>query len=461
VKRLVAPILLAALAVPAAAKAGDVPTDEWAQFQFAPGNNAVFTARGWGSPSKTNSSWRADVGNRINGGLALVGGRLYAASFDRFSYAFDAFSGKKIWSAAADNIVMSTPLVSSGLVLVGSGTGIEALGSATQAVWGRAAGDAIYAYDARTGVLRWRFNTVGENMATGVVVDVRGKKAFVFCNGDDHLYALDVVSGALIWRTKIPGACLMSNLSRQRDFVYGSSGFSWELISQMAQHHDPAANRTLWTWAARATDGSLVWTNSPGSVHGGATVGGGLVYDEFAEPTTWRDPKAVITPNDNALRLNVVSAFDQRNGALRWQYVSGGGPLVQIGSRVIEYQGLYDAGVLYQTLPLPSQFAAFDSATGSIRWIIKTAAPVKMTALLAGGNLYFGDEAGDLYVVRAADGSVEQMLKFPYYFTCSPPIIAGNMLFIGNGRSIYALRLDRLAGDVADLTKGAPAALPF
>jgi outer membrane protein assembly factor BamB len=381
---------------------------------------------------------------------------LYVESFDHNTYAFDALSGEKIWSAPAGNIVMTTPLVSSGLVIVGSGTGMEEAGSATQALWGRLGGDAIYAYDARTGAVRWRFDTVGEDMSTGAVVPVGGKKEFVFCNGDDHLYALDVNSGALRWRTKIPGACLMSNLSYADGLLYGSSGFSWELISGLAQHHDSAAYRTLWTWAARPTDGALVWSNSPGSVHGGTTVGGGMVFDEFAEPTSWRDPGAVITTADNALRLNVVNAFGQRSGALRWQYVSSGGPMVQIGSRVTEYQGLYVAGVLYQALPLPSQFAALDAKSGGARWRIKTQAPVKMTAVMRDGLLYFGDESGYLYVVRAVDGSIQEQVKFPNYFTCSPPVIVGDTLYVENGSSIYALRLDRLRQDAVTLSQGAP-----
>jgi len=186
-----------------------------------------------------------------------------------------------------------------------------------------------------------------------------------------------------------------------------------------------------------------------------------MVFDEFAEPTSWRDPNANITAADNKLRLDIVTGFNEQTGALRWQYVSASGPVVQVGSRVIEYQGLYQSGALYQTLPLPSEFAAFDARTGRVRWIFHTAAPVKMTAIMKAGLLYFGDEGGNFYVVRARDGVVAQQITFPNYFTCSPPVIVGDTLFVENGRSIYALRLSHLASDAEALVKNAPAAPAF
>lgn len=451
--------LLAAVALIASgaahALANAVPEAAWTEFQYSVDDNAVFASPSW------RVFWRTDVGKRINGGLAIVGSKLYAESFDKNTYAIDARTGQKIWEQPADNIVMSTPLITDGVVIAGSGTGLEMVGSSAQSIWARAAGDAIYGFDAQTGSVRWRFPTTGEDMATGVVVRGTGGNRYVFCNGDGHAYALDVTTGRLLWKSALPGSCLMSNLSWDGGRVFGSSGFSWELIYALAQRHDPAAYRTLWTWSLNPEDGNLIWTNSPGSVHGGTTVGAGMVFDEFAEPTSWRDPNAVITAADNALRLNVVSGFDERTGALRWQYVSAGGPVVQIGSRVIEYQGLYQNGTLYQTLPLPSQFAAFEAHTGRIRWMLKTDASVKMTAVMRNGLLYFGDERGNLYVVRAQDGAVEQRVKFPSYFTCSPPIIVGDTLFVANGRSIYALRLDRLAQDAVALTREAPVGPPF
>jgi len=173
------------------ARATAVPDATWPEFQFQVDDNAVFTKPAW------SVFWRTDLGMRINGGLAVVGTRLYAEDFDKKTYAIDARTGRKIWEQAADNVVMSTPLVSDGIVIVGSGTGAEMLGNMTQAIWGRPAGDAIYGFDARTGARRWRFSTVGEDMATGVVInDGRLGSRYVFCNGDQHAYALDVATGA-------------------------------------------------------------------------------------------------------------------------------------------------------------------------------------------------------------------------------------------------------------------------
>ena len=68
-----------------------------------------------------------------------------------------------------------------------------------------------------------------------------------------------------------------------------------------------------------------------------------------------------------------------------------------------------------------------------------TSAPVKMSAVLNNGTVYFGDTAGVLYSVDAATGALKKVRQYREAFTSSPPIISGHTMLFVNGTSVYAL----------------------
>lgn len=174
--RLIALVFLAAslCITPARAANTEVPSQSWTQYQYDAEGNAVFDAPNW------SVSWRADIGKRSNGGISLVGSTAYIDSFDHCVYAFDAQTGQKRWRQKLPDVLMNTPLVVSGVVIVGTGTADILEDSSTLWVMGKPTGDAIYGLDAKTGRVLWRFNTVGENMPTGVIVTVKNRSQFVY-----------------------------------------------------------------------------------------------------------------------------------------------------------------------------------------------------------------------------------------------------------------------------------------
>jgi outer membrane protein assembly factor BamB len=123
---------------------------------------------------------------------------------------------------------------------------------------------------------------------------------------------------------------------------------------------------------------------------------------------------------------------------MRWSWRSGFGKFTPVGSHEQAIAGLAVNGVLYQAIPATNEFAAFDAA-GHLKWKISTEAPVKMSAVLSNGKLYFGDTGHTLYVVDAASGRVVGGRQFPSYFTVSPPVIAGATLYIANDDTVYAV----------------------
>ncbi|HEY9085190.1 MAG TPA: PQQ-binding-like beta-propeller repeat protein [Candidatus Tyrphobacter sp.] len=419
--------------------------------QYSADRNAVFAVPDW------DVSWSVDLSRdcpsnpalcietgtpfvpaEINGDLSIAGTTLYVESYDRRLYALDALTGRVTWSSPMTNIAMNAPLISNGAVIVGTGGGLGyayAPDSHGTQVLRRSQGDDVMAFDTATGHLLWTFHTAGENMPTGVVTDADGPKV-VFTSGDELAYVLDVTGGTRASAVGTPGSGIMSSLALSDGIIYGSSGYGWGspiLYKAFATHDSVLAAHAGWTWAM--SGGKLLWTSPYGNGHGSPVVGDGTVFVESTVVGSWTNISIWRTE---------VDALDAVTGRLRWRYVTAPGTAHSPGSNNDAIGGVYEAGVLYQTLPYARAFAAFDGASGRIVWAIPTHGIVKMSGVVAAGKLYFGDSEGYLYVVDAASGAVEQQVKFPSLFACSSPVIVGQTMFVANGSTLYALRLTDL-----------------
>lgn len=148
--------------------------------------------------------WKFPTGNRIVGSPVIQDKVIYFGSDDGNVYAVEAESGRQLWKTATRGPVPCTPAVVNGIVYIGSYDG------------------KFYALDAKTGSVKWKFATEGERrfeakglhgwqpktqtfsdafdvfLSSPVVAD----GAVFFGSGDSNLYALDAVSGELRWKFK-------------------------------------------------------------------------------------------------------------------------------------------------------------------------------------------------------------------------------------------------------------------
>lgn len=420
-------------------------------YQYAANRNAVFHADGW------DVSWKASIGAKSNGGLALVGHRIYAESFDRGLYAFDATTGKQIWRAGLSDIAMGSPVVVNGLVIVG--TGSNAMASDHWAMQ-RPEGDDIDAFDAATGRLVWQYHTAGENMPTGVYVKAHGRPEYVFSNGDEHAYALDIRSGTLIWRAPMLGINAMSDLATDGTSIFGIDEYSWTRLfnDEVTPGNSPSKVRG-WTWSADARTGWVNWRAPYGVADGGVTLVGDTVILQNVQLVSPKGEDAVkrlqtigcVTLLDQALWSTQLVALNAHTGKLIWQYLDSPNRRSFKTSGTFSTTGTVVNGTLYDPLQISRSIAAFDVTHGHLLWKTATLAPVKMGILYKDGLLYAGDTDGNFYVMDATTGAIRQTLHFPEPFSPSPPIIAGDTLYTVNGSTLYALRLMDLRRGVISL----------
>lgn len=146
--------------------------------------------------------WSFQTGDRVMGSAIVDQGRVYVGSNDGHVYAIDADTGHQLWNAVTGGPVPSTPALANGTLYVTSYDG------------------KLHALDAGTGATRWKFGTEGERRfeAKGIhgqlpksqtmpdiydsylssPVVVNG--VVFFGSGDGHVYAVDAATGALHWK---------------------------------------------------------------------------------------------------------------------------------------------------------------------------------------------------------------------------------------------------------------------
>jgi outer membrane protein assembly factor BamB len=147
--------------------------------------------------SYTPRSWFSDVLGTgwetfVLSGPAVAGGTVYISG-DGTVFALDAATGRLRWRYRTAGIVGSGPAVAGGTVYVG-GVGYRTT------MYGSDGG--VYALDAATGRLRWRYTT-GDTVTSGPAV--AGGTVYV-SDVVGQVYALDAATGSLRWTRTIADA---------------------------------------------------------------------------------------------------------------------------------------------------------------------------------------------------------------------------------------------------------------
>ncbi|MEK7704016.1 MAG: PQQ-binding-like beta-propeller repeat protein [Myxococcota bacterium] len=138
------------------------------------------------APDKAATPAPFDVGDFSYSSPVLHEGVIYLGNLDHHLYAIDAKSGRLLWRWASGGAVTSTPLVDGGLIFFGSNDGN------------------LYAMDLASHAIRWKLNThdwvnSSPRVADGVV--------YVGSN-DRHVYAVRISDGTPLWAHEIVGPAI-------------------------------------------------------------------------------------------------------------------------------------------------------------------------------------------------------------------------------------------------------------
>jgi eukaryotic-like serine/threonine-protein kinase len=165
-------------------------------------HSGIYAAEG--VPKLKGVKWTFHTHGEVVSSPAIVEGVVYFGSNDGNLYALDPQTGTRKWAFRTEARVASSPAVDHGLVYFGSYDGN------------------FYAIETATGKLRWKFSNAGErryaathlhgSLPLGETMpdpfDVYlsspavSNNVVYFGSGDDNVYALDATTGAMKWKFK-------------------------------------------------------------------------------------------------------------------------------------------------------------------------------------------------------------------------------------------------------------------
>lgn len=222
--------------------------------------------------------WRTDIGNTtvrevpdadarvydyLQSSPTIVDGLLYIGSADGYVYAVDAASGEVRWKFETSQPVRATPAVADGMVYIGSWNGF------------------FYALDAATGELRWTYAASTTNSPDYLYRPIQTKavvhNGLVICaSRKASIFALDVQTGELAWEHRYGSALWVeSSPTLQDGLIYiGSSGSRFVLALE-ADTGNPRGILTTQTfnWGAPALAGNTLYIGGTVFQEGQETAG--------------------------------------------------------------------------------------------------------------------------------------------------------------------------------------------
>lgn len=278
---------------------------------------------------------------------------------------------------------------------------------------------ALYAFDAATGALRWRF---GEQDARGP-----GSGEYPFKTDGTVIYAgsvigsvfaIDAATGQQRWRVDLmPGGDHQVRIMAVRD------GRVFLTLRYNAPWY---AGRV---YALDAASGSVRWTFELPRDNG---LGNGTAYATLTPPGALTAPLLIASFNDGR-----IVALDALTGETRWALPGPGShddfrEVAAVGSTVIA------------SSTSPDMIAAYDLQTGTERWrAMSTQGSVALDfgALSTDAtsvNVVFTN--GVLASYNAATGERRSLRQAPTGFFVGAPVVSHDTLFLGGYDAAYAIR---------------------
>ncbi|MDB4908808.1 MAG: Pyrrolo-quinoline quinone [Gemmatimonadetes bacterium] len=344
--------------------------------------------------------WRFETQGDVIASPAIAGDAVFVGSGDGNLYALDLPTGALRWKHAAGSAVFSSPAVAEGLVVLANRAGvIEAFdardghvawthrtGATLPFPWGHETGDiyhsspvvvghrvyigagdgALYALDLHTGATIWKSMTEGRVRSSPAVAN----GAVYVGSADGYLYAFDATTGARRWRFATTGVTLESKkFGFDRRTVQASPAVSGNSVF--------VGSRDGFLYAVDATTGAEKWRydHQVSWVNTSPAVKDGVVYAGSSDK-------------------QFVQAVDATTGVEKWRKLTG-----------LTWASPAIAGNVLYSGEGGGKVTAHDLATGAILWRFASEGPVFGSPVASGDLVVFGSTDGSVYALRVSADS--------------------------------------------------------
>ncbi|NCT84711.1 MAG: PQQ-binding-like beta-propeller repeat protein [Comamonadaceae bacterium] len=327
------------------------------------------------APAGLQLAWEYELHAPVTASPVAAGGLLYVAAEDGNLHAIDLATRQLRWLFHAEGGIASTPAVADGLIYFLARDGrLQALDAASGAPrWSfRTGGEARFAAHGMFGLPRdghkrtdpWDFYLSSPLVADGKVV---------FGSSDEHVYALDAKSGAMVWAYKTGGMVHAAPARAGSRVIVGawdSALYALDLATgALAWRHQTGADHKdsvmLGIQAAASVDGDMVYAGSRD----------GFLYalDAATGQLRWRhDAKGSWVPGTAAVGASrlfvptsdgfVLAVLDKRSGR----------QLYEVPTKVWTFASPILVGDSLVVATMDGQVQQLDAASGRPLWRYQT-----------------------------------------------------------------------------------------
>ncbi len=311
--------------------------------------------------------WRFPTNNSVYSSPVVSNGIVYVGSQDWNLYAIDAVTGKEKWRFGTGGAVYSSPAVSNGIVYVGS--------------WD----NNLYAIDAITGKEVWRYTTWRKVYSSPVV-----SNGVVYIGSDDgNLYAFDAVTGKEQWQFQTGGYVKFSPAVANGVVYVGSEDNNLYAV-------DAVTGKEQWRFAT----GAYIFESSPAVMDGVVYFGGSSLSAVYAMTGTekWRSGvgggSSPVVSNGMVYGYDVnLYAINAVTGNEQWRFA--------IGRQVEKSPPSVADGVVY-VWGSDNILYAIDAGRGKEQWRYIAKGDMHSSPAISNGVVYFGSSDGNLYAIGKA-----------------------------------------------------------
>lgn len=369
-------------------------------------------------------------GGSIHASAAFWKNLLFFGSADRYLYAVDAKTGELAWKFLTGGIVAGSAYVHGDTVYFGSYDKY------------------IYALDARDGALKWKFLT-GDIVFTSQTI-WRGKLYASSC--DSYIYALNAETGQLVWKFKTNALSIISPLIVNDKVYVGSDDFNMYCLDAASgdlawkfRNTGPPTNPVIVDGSGKTLTSFM--QREPAVSRGSASIvfgswGSNHVFtldlntgnkiseirvpaERIAQPALYNGMLYGGSSN------GTLYAMDLENGHTLWKFQTG---------NVIQTSPWVENGVIYFG-SCDQNFYALDAATGSLLWKLRTGGAITSSPIIYDGILYFG--SWDTYFY-AVDVSARRIIwKFKTSLQPTPPAFIKGLSTWGRVKRMFQRLLPR------------------
>jgi len=340
---------------------------------------------------------------------------------------------EKLWSFETENRrIEASPVVFDSTLYLGS------------------AGDHLYAIDITTGAEKWRSDSINFFRSSAAIAN----NLLFIGNADQHLYAFNL-DGSVKWAFETDGVVFAAPSVVDNRVFFGSididgySRFAYKADSVQTKSKfyslDAQSGEELWSFSPEGglrsspayQDGVLYFGSWDGNLYALNANSGELIWSFETGGKIYTTPAVESNSVIFASNDEFLYSLNTENGAENWRFHLQSEEIPKFLPRISSPAVTKNAVFIGS---LNGNIYSVDLEEGTLKWSFETDDKIGSSPSVTDNAVYFGSDDSYIYALQISDGSLIWKYKTNSPIGTSSPFIQDGNLYIGTmGNEIIAL----------------------